>query len=176
MHGAEDLRSLSEYVYSRTRARLEGLTDDEYRWEPVPLAWSVRRRPDGSVRADEGTWPDDPPMTTIAWRVWHLTGCYGADRNERWLNDTSDTSDDNGEERCAPRLDAAGALAALDAAARWWGDLLAMLDDDVLGQPLGPRSGPYAEQDKGSFVLHQIDEQIHHGAEIGVLRDLYRNM
>jgi hypothetical protein len=23
------------------------------------------------------------------------------------------------------------------------------------------------------LVLHQIDEQIHHGAELGVLRDLY---
>jgi hypothetical protein len=24
-------------------------------------------------------------------------------------------------------------------------------------------------------VLHQLDEQIHHGAELGVLRDLYRH-
>jgi hypothetical protein len=26
---------------------------------------------------------------------------------------------------------------------------------------------------KASLVLHQLDEHIHHGAELGVLRDLY---
>ena len=31
----------------------------------------------------------------------------------------------------------------------------------------------YGEDDKASLVLHQLDEQIHHGAELGVLRDLY---
>jgi hypothetical protein len=28
--------------------------------------------------------------------------------------------------------------------------------------------------DKTGLVLHPIDEQIHHGAALGVLRDLYR--
>jgi DinB superfamily len=28
-------------VYDRLRGRLEGLTDDEYFWEPVPGCWSV---------------------------------------------------------------------------------------------------------------------------------------
>ena len=45
-------------------------------------------------------------------------------------------------------------------AASWW-------------EPLGPVAGPYAKDDKASLVLHQLDEQIHHGAELGVLRDLY---
>jgi hypothetical protein len=26
-----------------------------------------------------------------------------------------------------------------------------------------------------ALVLHQLDEQVHHGAELGVLRDLYRH-
>jgi hypothetical protein len=30
-----------------------------------------------------------------------------------------------------------------------------------------------AEEDTASLVLHQLDEQIHHGAELGILRDLY---
>jgi len=38
---------------------------------------------------------------------------------------------------------------------------------------MGTIAGPFAELDKASLVLHQLDEQIHHGAELGVLRDLY---
>ena len=43
-------------VYDRLRGRLEGLTDDEYLWEPAPLAWSVRDTPDGP-RFDFGLMP-----------------------------------------------------------------------------------------------------------------------
>jgi hypothetical protein len=43
-------------------------------------------------------------------------------------------------------------------------------------QILGLVAGPYAEDDKASLVLHQLDEQIHHGAELAVLRDLYRHI
>ena len=35
------------------RPRLNGMTDEEYRWEPVPGAWNVR--PCGSA---EGPWAD----------------------------------------------------------------------------------------------------------------------
>lgn len=76
-----ELVDLSDQVWRRTRARLEGLTDDEYRWEPVPGCWSLRPRPDGRL-----TWesvlpaPDPVPFTTIAWRLWHLIDMYGEDR------------------------------------------------------------------------------------------------
>jgi hypothetical protein len=30
--------------------RLDGLTDDEYFWEPVAGSWSVRRADDGTLR------------------------------------------------------------------------------------------------------------------------------
>ena len=61
------------------RPRLDGLTDAEYRWEPVPGAWNVRPRGTGTppagaapagVGADEFVlefaWPqpDPPPVTT----------------------------------------------------------------------------------------------------------------
>src|SRR5580765_7087506 len=70
------------------RARLEGLTDEEYLWEPVPDCWSVRPR--GQTRsaspAGTGEWvldsfdyharprqePSPTPFTTIAWRLGHL--------------------------------------------------------------------------------------------------------
>jgi hypothetical protein len=37
-----------------------------------------------------------------------------------------------------------------------------------------PIAGPYAQESRRAFILHQLDELIHHRAEVGVLRDLYR--
>jgi hypothetical protein len=64
------------------RPRLNGLTDEEYRWEPVPGAWNVRPRGKGTapVAAGAGEFtidfampePDPPPVTTIAWRLGHI--------------------------------------------------------------------------------------------------------
>src|SRR5688500_4963295 len=55
------------------RPRLDGLTDEEYLWEPVPGCWSVRRQDDGTVQVDwAAPAPDPPPFTTIAWRICHL--------------------------------------------------------------------------------------------------------
>ena len=58
----------------------DGLTDDEFFWEPTPSAWSIRRRDecrttspfgDGGWVADfEGPEPNPVPMTTIAWLFW----------------------------------------------------------------------------------------------------------
>ncbi len=71
------------------RPRLDGLTDEEYRWEPVPGCWNVRPRESGSapIQAGSGEFtcdfavpePDPPPVTTIAWRLAHVTiGVFGA--------------------------------------------------------------------------------------------------
>jgi hypothetical protein len=38
---------------------------------------------------------------------------------------------------------------------------------------LGPDWGPYAESTWADLVVHALDELAHHGAEIGLLRDLY---
>ena len=34
-------------------------------------------------------------------------------------------------------------------------------------------AGPYAESERIGFVIHIMDELIHHAAEVGVIRDLY---
>src|SRR6185503_14126342 len=85
--GKSDLIDLSNEVWQRTRARLDGLSDDEYFWEPAPGCWTIRRRADGTWFAD---WPlprpDPEPFTTIAWRLWHLIDMYGEDRAPRWLD------------------------------------------------------------------------------------------
>jgi len=59
------------------------MTDDEYLWLPVPGAWSLRSRGEGASMQPYGPghWqldfqfeaPDPPPVTTIAWRLGHLT-------------------------------------------------------------------------------------------------------
>lgn len=68
--------------YAMLRERLEGLTDAEYFWEPVPACWSVRRRAEAktTLTFGKGEWvferePRDPqpaPFTTIAWRIAHV--------------------------------------------------------------------------------------------------------
>jgi hypothetical protein len=81
--------------------------------------------------------------------------------------------DGQGDFGCAPRPTAGAAVIALDEANDWWRGVLSALSEADLSAPLGPRAGPYADNSKASYVLHQLDEMIHHGAELGVLRDLY---
>ena len=51
---------------TQLRPRLEGLTDEEYFWQPVPDCWTVH--PDGAI---DFTFPQPQPapFTTIAWRL-----------------------------------------------------------------------------------------------------------
>lgn len=168
----DDLVALSDSAWARTRRRLDGLTDAELVWEPVPGCWSVRPDAAGVARPDWAPMPDNPPVTTLAWRLWHLIVGYGAARNARWLGIELPGSDDEAA-RTAPRLTAEAAVAGLEDAHAWWQALLAALPAGELGDRLGPVAGPYAESTKAGFVLHQLDEMIHHGAELGVLRDLH---
>jgi hypothetical protein len=41
-------------------------------------------------------------------------------------------------------------------------------------EKLGPIARGYADSTRMAFILHIIDELIHHGAEVALLRDLYR--
>src|SRR3954454_885971 len=80
----ELLEQLDWHWREHLRPRMDGLTDDEYRWEPVPRAWNVRPRGTGTgtapISAGAGPYtidfampePDPPPVTTIAWRIGHL--------------------------------------------------------------------------------------------------------
>lgn len=48
----DDLLALSDFAWGRLRQRLDGLTDAEYHWEPVPHCRAVRRLDDGTYRSD----------------------------------------------------------------------------------------------------------------------------
>jgi uncharacterized damage-inducible protein DinB len=163
---------LSDYVWQRTAERLRGLGDDEYQWEPVARCWTIRRS--GEVwAADTATPPPDPPpVTTIAWRLFHLTDCYGDDRNAAWLGVDGGLSCTYSRDGAGPT--AAAALELLHEAQARWRRVLTATTDEGLAAPLGSIAGPFGDASRAGFVLHMLDEFIHHGAEIALLRDLWR--
>lgn len=160
------------------RPRLDGLTDDEYRWEPVPGCWSVRPRGTGSAPVAGGSGeftidfaypqPDPAPVTTIAWRIGHLVvGVFGMRVAGHFGGPPCDYM---GHDYPG---DAAGALAQLDQVYAAWLAGVRGLGEEGLARPCGPAEGPWAESPMAALVLHINREAIHHGAEIALLRDLY---
>jgi hypothetical protein len=147
------------------RPRLEGLTDDEYLWEPVPDCWSVH--PDGSI---DFQWPppEPPPVTTIAWRMGHIiVGVLAMRSHHHFGGPPADYA------TWPWATDAQTALHQLDEAYDNWITGVKGLDDAALARPIGPAEGPWAEHPMIDLVLHIHREVIHHGAEIALLRDLY---
>ena len=111
--------------------------------------------------------PDPAPVTTIAWRLGHMSVAL-RHAGEQPLRDGSmsfDTIEWPGT--------AADALAFLDDGYGKWIDGIRSLDDAGMALPVGPAEGPYAEHPYGTLVLHINREAIHHGAEVALLRDLY---
>jgi hypothetical protein len=134
-----DLVEFSDYVWTRLRDRLDGLTDDEYRW--------------------------DPGVTTLAWRMTHLRDMLAEERNATWLGQPPDAVP------CGEPDSAEAAMAGLRAAYGSWRSALVACED-VTG-PIGAVAGHYGAATRRSFVHHVLDELIHHGAEVALLRDLY---
>lgn len=154
------------------RPRLAGLSDEEWGWEPVAGCWSVRPGATAGEFTFESKWPEPvpPPVTTIAWRLAHLVaGVFGTRVAAHF-----------GGPPCNYRTfpyagAAAGALRQLDEAYAGWVKGVRELDSDALARPCGPAEGPFGELPMAALVLHINRETIHHGAEICLLRDLYRN-
>jgi hypothetical protein len=150
---------------NQLRPRLDGLTDEEYFWEPVPNCWTLHR--DGSI--DFAYPPPDPePFTTIAWRLAHVIVGVLAVRNYNHFG-----GPEASYETWRYATDAATALRQLDEQYQTWTDGVRGLSDDDLNRPCGPAEGPYADSPISRLVLHINREIIHHGAEIACIRDLY---
>ncbi|MGD0066305.1 MAG: DinB family protein [Streptosporangiaceae bacterium] len=160
------------------RPRLDGLTDAEYRWEPVAGAWNVRPRGTGTapIQAGAGEFvmdfarpePDPPPVTTIAWRLGHISvGVLGMRVASHFGGPPVDYQTNH-----YPG-DAATALRQLDTAYAAWIEGVRSLGQDGLAQACGPAEGPWAQASMAELVLHINREMLHHGAEIALLRDLY---
>jgi DinB superfamily len=178
---ARDDVELVRYAAGRLDGRLAGLTDDEYLWEPVPDCWTIR--------LVEGRWQGDvnpagthfaeatpPPFTTIAWRLWHL----GASPRPTWPQGPMTATEFTRAYFSQIKARESPAVGRADEAcelvrATWanLGDLFASFADAEVAAPIGPVGGPFADTSLEGLILHVADELIHHGAEVGVVRDLY---
>ncbi|WP_101948233.1 DinB family protein [Mycobacterium sp. 3519A] len=147
------------------RPRLDGLTDDEYFWQPVPDCWTVH--PDGSIDFAYPA-PQPAPFTTIAWRLAHvIVGVFAMRNHSHFGGPAADY------QSWDYATDAQTALQQLDDAYKGWITGVRRLDAAALARPIGPAEGPWAEHPMAELVLHINREAIHHGAEIACIRDLY---
>jgi hypothetical protein len=173
------LEQLDWHWQRQLRPRLAGLTDDEYVWEPARPAWNLRPRGTSTAPVQAGSGgvtldfafpePDPPPVTTIAWRLGHvIVGVLGARVAAHFDGPPVDYP------TFAYAATAAEALTQLDEAYRRWAAGVRGLDAEAMAAPCGPAEGPFADYPMAALVLHINREVIHHGAEVALLRDLYR--
>lgn len=160
------------------RSRLDGLTDEEYFWEPAPGCWNVRPRGSGTAPELAGSGamtidfampePNPAPFTTISWRLAHVIVGVLAMRNASHFGRPPT---DYRSFEYAPT--AAAALDQLDAEYATWLAGVESLGETELARPCGEAEGPYAALPMATLVLHIHRELIHHLAEVCLLRDLH---
>jgi hypothetical protein len=167
---AQVIEQLDWHWQAQLRPRLDGLTDDEYLWEPTPGAWTIHPDAQPEQRID-WAYPAPTPasVTTIAWRLTHvIVGCLGQ-RSASHFGGPPVDYDSHPYARTARE-----ALGQLDREyARWLAGVRGWAADGTMGVPLGPAEGHFADDPRGALVLHINREVIHHGAEISLLRDLW---
>ena len=155
---------------------LADIGDEEFFWEPVAGCWTVHPR--SQVRAasadGRGEWvidyevpdPDPAPVTTIAWRTVHIAAV-----NYLYWDYAF------GPAAASFDLEMPGNAAAttewLKASQEPLNAVLAALADSELETPRKTNWGEWWPCHRIFTTL--IREQVHHGAEISLLRDLYRN-
>jgi hypothetical protein len=159
------------------RARLEGLTDDEYFWSPVQDAWSVWPRGSSTAPVQVGAgnftidfaFPQPVPaaFTTIAWRLGHVIVGVLAARNAAHFGAPAASY-----ETWEYAGSAATALDQLEAQLDVWLTGVRGLGDAGLRVPIGEKE-PFPEAPMADLVLHIHRELIHHLSEGCLLRDLY---
>ncbi|GAB2861757.1 DinB family protein [Actinocorallia aurea] len=162
----------------QVRARLQGLTDDEYFWSPVADPWTVRPRESAGPNAHGGgdflvdfahPVPEPAPFTTIAWRLGHVIVGVLAVRNAAHFGGPPASY-----ESWDYAGDAATALAQVETQLDRWLAGVAALGEGGLRTPIGPAE-PFPDAPTAALVLHIHRELIHHMSEVCLLRDLYRH-
>jgi hypothetical protein len=168
------LRRQLSHAFAASRWQVEGLTDDEYFWEPHPGCWSVRRRAP-SVSATStgvGEWivewspAENVATTTIAWRLVHLAAWTDVYRD--WTFGAATRSFDDLD---VPH-DAATAVQLLHRVQDEYSAAVGRLDDRDFEAMRPVHWG--ANFPIGVLVWQIAVEHLHHSAEIGVLRDIRR--
>lgn len=171
------LEQLDFYLRTHLFPRLHGLQDDEYFWKPAPDCWSVVDGPGGWELEQAWPEPDPPPVTTIGWRLAHIAASNIGTRANAFFGHLhvpgAATFNDPGFAPAIPGS-AEDAIGLPHEVWELWRDGLAGLGDGTLLAPIGPFGGWFADEPLAALVLHVSRETMHHGGEIGVLRDLYR--
>ena len=179
------LEQLLHQWTERLRPRLQGMTDEEYLFDPIMdgSAWTVHPRrddlPEGVIQGGSGEMvidfaypePDPAPFTTIAWRLGHVIVGVLAMRNGAHFG--APVADYMSWEYAST---AEGALAQLDEQIARWVEGVRSWTDEDLAQPCGAAEGEWAERSRADLVANIHRELIHHLAEVALLRDLHAHM
>jgi uncharacterized damage-inducible protein DinB len=167
MRTVELLALQLDEAYRMLRDRVEGLSDEEFYWEPVPGSWTVRRLESGRWAADyEEPDPIPAPFSTMGWRLVHVAECklmyheYAFGQDHLTWEDLDSTHT------------AADAVAALGEWQRLLVADLGSLDDAGLERPAMTNWGE--KWPTWRIFWTMIHHDLWHGGEIGALRDLYR--
>ncbi len=160
------MRAMLDHAFAVSAWQVDGLTDEEYLWRPTPEAWGVARR--GETWEVENPWPPPSPMpmTSIGWRLAHISGWTEVYR--------AFTFDSVGVSYLDLEV-AATADTALARLARCQTDFrrdVASLSDGDLDLMRPTHWG--GEASIGALVWTIVNEHLAHGSEIGALRDLLR--
>jgi uncharacterized damage-inducible protein DinB len=173
--GADILRTAYAGSCDTLRRVLTGVTTDEFFWEPVAGCWTVHpRSEDRGVSADgSGEWvidydpaqPQPAPFTTIAWRTVHVASvnylywdyAFGTASLSFDLEMPGDVAEATdwlfGSQQ--PIVDVIDGLTEADL-------------DRIVPTNWGERWPVHR------IIATLVNEQVHHGAEVSMLRDLYR--
>jgi hypothetical protein len=161
------LKDQTDEAWNGLTSLLENLTDDEFFWEPVPNCWTVHPDEGGRWVVDYAKpAPDPPPFTTIGWRLSHLATC-------KWMyyeyafGSAKLTWDD---------LDiphtAADTISQLTSGHKLLRGALDTMNDAGLSEMRLTNWGDSWPTWRIFWTM--LSHDLHHGAEIGCLRDLYR--
>ena len=166
---AKLLRTSWQESADRLTRRCDGLTGEEYLWSPTADAWNIKPDPErpGRWTYDYDFAPQLPaPITTIGWRLVHVI----ADNEIYW------------EYAFGPQqrtfLDLVVPSTVTEALQGWHDsrrpitEWLRTATDADLAEPRPSHLGD--AKTAGEVVRILLDEQVHHGAEIALLRDLYQ--
>jgi hypothetical protein len=162
------LRTQMAEGYEDLRGSCDGVTDDEFFWEPVPGSWTVFHEHGRWTYHYEEPDPVPAPMTTIGWRMVHLALCKVVYHEFAFGPRQLDfrTIENPGDVDTTLRM--------LEHGHHLLDSDLASLTDDDLDRPTMTNWGE--EWPAWRIFWTMIDHDVHHGAEIGALRDLYRTL
>jgi hypothetical protein len=156
-----------QWNYDRLRARLEGLTDDEFFWEPIAGCWTIYQdRPAHWTYHYAIPDPKPAPLTSIGWQIVHLATCKVM--YHEWAFGPARLTF---PELVIPHT-AEGGIEMLDDGQQRLRNALAGLSDPHLDEP---RKTNWGELWPAWRVFSAMaDHDAFHGGAIGNLRDMYQ--